>query len=129
MERNRSDPGMFIVTYTAEHNHPMPTHRNSLAGSTRNKPAEMAALDDANKPSCSAEMSPAASHSPALEKVESSRDDLAEAEDEDDDFSVSNMALDDDFFTGLEDFTGGECLSDNFPASSPLSWIGTTTAG
>lgn len=29
---------MFIVTYTAEHNHPAPTHRNSLAGSTRQKP-------------------------------------------------------------------------------------------
>lgn len=28
---------MFIITYTAEHNHPAPTHRNSLAGSTRHK--------------------------------------------------------------------------------------------
>ncbi|XP_022147246.1 WRKY transcription factor 22 [Momordica charantia] len=26
VERNRSDPGMFIVTYTAEHNHPAPTY-------------------------------------------------------------------------------------------------------
>ncbi|KAL2511331.1 WRKY transcription factor 22 [Abeliophyllum distichum] len=47
VERNRSDPGMFIVTYTAEHNHPLPTHRNSLAGSTRQKPVTP------NKPSCS----------------------------------------------------------------------------
>lgn len=36
VERNRTDPNMFIVTYTAEHNHPAPTHRNSLAGTTRN---------------------------------------------------------------------------------------------
>ncbi|WOL02163.1 WRKY transcription factor 22-like isoform X2 [Canna indica] len=37
VERSRTDPGTFIVTYTSEHNHPMPTHRNSLAGSTRHK--------------------------------------------------------------------------------------------
>lgn len=28
---------MFIVSYAEEHNHPLPTHRNSLAGMTRNK--------------------------------------------------------------------------------------------
>ncbi|XP_058100163.1 WRKY transcription factor 22-like isoform X2 [Magnolia sinica] len=37
VERSRSDPTTFIITYTAEHNHPIPTHRNSLAGSTRPK--------------------------------------------------------------------------------------------
>jgi WRKY transcription factor 22 len=26
---------MLIITYTAEHNHPAPAHRNSLAGTTR----------------------------------------------------------------------------------------------
>lgn len=35
MERSRADPTMLIITYTAEHNHPAPTHRNSLAGTTR----------------------------------------------------------------------------------------------
>ncbi|KAK4493284.1 hypothetical protein RD792_017840 [Penstemon davidsonii] len=30
-------PGMFIVTYTAEHNHSQPTKRNSLAGTIRQK--------------------------------------------------------------------------------------------
>ncbi|KAK9103743.1 hypothetical protein Sjap_020997 [Stephania japonica] len=43
VERSRSDPGMFVITYTAEHNHPVPTHRNSLAGSTRNKSSATAA--------------------------------------------------------------------------------------
>ncbi|KAI3449220.1 hypothetical protein Pfo_005885 [Paulownia fortunei] len=127
VERNRSDPGMFIVTYTAEHNHPMPTHRNSLAGSTRQKPSENPNSDDPKKASCSPEMSTAASLSPAPDKLESSREDLAEAEDDDDDgFSVSNMALDDDFFAGLEDLTGhdnGECLSDQFPATSQFPWL------
>lgn len=37
VERSNADPNMFIVTYTGEHTHPRPTHRNSLAGSTRNK--------------------------------------------------------------------------------------------
>ncbi|KAF3328658.1 WRKY transcription factor 22-like protein [Carex littledalei] len=35
VERSRTDPSMLIITYTAEHNHPAPTHRNSLAGTTR----------------------------------------------------------------------------------------------
>ncbi|KAG6437626.1 hypothetical protein SASPL_102547 [Salvia splendens] len=38
VERNKSDPGKFIITYTGDHSHPVPTHRNSLAGSTRSKP-------------------------------------------------------------------------------------------
>ncbi|XP_020684026.1 WRKY transcription factor 22 [Dendrobium catenatum] len=37
VERSRTDQGMFVITYTGEHNHPLPTHRNSLAGSTRQK--------------------------------------------------------------------------------------------
>ncbi|XP_022734362.1 probable WRKY transcription factor 27 [Durio zibethinus] len=37
MERSNLDPNIFIVTYTGDHTHPRPTHRNSLAGSTRNK--------------------------------------------------------------------------------------------
>ncbi|KAK6925885.1 WRKY domain [Dillenia turbinata] len=42
VERSHTDPNMFIVTYTGEHIHPRPTHRNSLAGSTRNKPSSAA---------------------------------------------------------------------------------------
>ncbi|XVF50896.1 hypothetical protein PTKIN_Ptkin04bG0140100 [Pterospermum kingtungense] len=37
VERSNLDPNSFIVTYTGDHTHPRPTHRNSLAGSTRNK--------------------------------------------------------------------------------------------
>ncbi|XVF12567.1 hypothetical protein REPUB_Repub08aG0129700 [Reevesia pubescens] len=37
VERSNLDPNIFIVTYTGDHTHPRPTHRNSLAGSTRNK--------------------------------------------------------------------------------------------
>ncbi len=35
VERSHSDPSMLIISYSAEHNHPWPSHRNSLAGSTR----------------------------------------------------------------------------------------------
>ncbi|KAL8499891.1 hypothetical protein ACS0TY_019777 [Phlomoides rotata] len=121
VERNRSDPGMFIVTYTAEHNHPMPTHRNSLAGSTRQKHASP---DDLCKPSFSPEISAAASLSPAPEKLENCWEDLAE---NDDDLSVSKMALDDDFFAGLEDFMACDCSSGHFPANSQFPWLSSAT--
>ncbi|XP_030530258.1 probable WRKY transcription factor 29 [Rhodamnia argentea] len=37
VERSSSDPSVFVVTYTGEHSHTLPTRRNALAGSTRNK--------------------------------------------------------------------------------------------
>nr|AKA27912.1 WRKY protein [Salvia miltiorrhiza] len=127
VERNRSDPGMFIVTYTAEHNHPMPTHRNSLAGSTRNKPA------DPTGTSFSPEVSPATSLSPPAEKLESSREEELAEDDDDGVFSVSEMALDDDFFAGLEDFTAADpdCASGHlqFPWLSTSATTTTTAAG
>ncbi|KAG6434305.1 hypothetical protein SASPL_105930 [Salvia splendens] len=119
VERNKSDPGMFIVTYTAEHNHPMPTHRNSLAGSTRHKPADPPASKNSSE-----------ILSPVPEKLESSREDELAEDDDDGVFSVADMALDDDFFAGLEDFTATE------PGSGHLQfpWLSTsakttTTAG
>ncbi|GFP81326.1 WRKY transcription factor 22 [Phtheirospermum japonicum] len=135
VERNRSNPEMFIITYTAEHNHPMPTHRNSLAGSTRQKQVETPNSEDSGKAACSPGTSPAASLSAAPEKLESSREDLVEAEDDDDDdFSVSKMELDDDFFAVLEDFTkpdSSDCTSGDFPANVEFSWLSSsaTTAG
>ncbi|XP_060218527.1 WRKY transcription factor 22-like [Lycium barbarum] len=140
VERNRSDPNMFIVTYTAEHNHPMPTHRNSLAGSTRHKPAnsEAGTVNDSNKPTTSSPVS-----SPVTEKQESSRDEKADIfdDDDDDEFGSSNMGLDnnmepadDDFFEGLDELAAqatGDCFSDNFPVSMQLPWLSnnaTTTA-
>ncbi|GLJ37397.1 hypothetical protein SUGI_0759230 [Cryptomeria japonica] len=40
VERSRTDPTMLVITYTSDHNHPWPTHRNALAGSTRQTPSE-----------------------------------------------------------------------------------------
>ncbi|KAK2974634.1 hypothetical protein RJ640_009551 [Escallonia rubra] len=40
VERSRTDPNMLVITYTSEHNHPWPTQRNALAGSTRSQPTK-----------------------------------------------------------------------------------------
>nr|WGV38242.1 WRKY [Loropetalum chinense var. rubrum] len=40
VERSRADPNMLVITYTSEHNHPWPTQRNALAGSTRAQPSK-----------------------------------------------------------------------------------------
>ncbi|XP_074324256.1 WRKY transcription factor 22 [Apium graveolens] len=125
VERNRSDPNMFIVTYTGEHSHPVPTHRNSLAGSTRQKASSSEAVSDGepNKPTCSTPISPAASLSPAPEKFEIG--------DEDEELWASDTPLSDDFFMGLEDIeipSAGDGETDHFPM---FSWTGsnaTTTA-
>ncbi|KAK8944962.1 putative WRKY transcription factor 35 [Platanthera zijinensis] len=41
VERSRTDPNMLVITYTSEHNHPWPTQRNALAGSTRTQPSKV----------------------------------------------------------------------------------------
>ncbi|CAN6237784.1 unnamed protein product [Urochloa humidicola] len=50
VERSRTDPNTFILTYTGEHNHAAPTHRNSLAGTTRHKFPSSAAAAGAPQP-------------------------------------------------------------------------------
>ncbi|CAH2078167.1 unnamed protein product [Thlaspi arvense] len=40
VERNPQNPEKFTITYTNEHNHELPTRRNSLAGSTRAKSSQ-----------------------------------------------------------------------------------------
>ncbi|XP_022947235.1 WRKY transcription factor 22-like [Cucurbita moschata] len=127
VERNRSDPGMFIVTYTAEHNHPAPTHRNSLAGSTRQKANTPTPTDvgsekpDAKQLVCSSEDLSTITESKEEEKEES----LAEDE-EDNDLGVSDLIVNDDFYVGFEELdspNADDCFSDDFPASFGLPWL------
>ncbi|XP_073127961.1 WRKY transcription factor 22-like [Henckelia pumila] len=65
VERSPNDPMIFVVSYTGEHTHPRPTHRSSLAGSTRNKlsPAAAAATDR-NKTSLIISRGPLSTSSP-----------------------------------------------------------------
>ncbi|BAT83571.1 WRKY transcription factor 22 [Vigna umbellata] len=149
VERNRSDPTMFIVTYTAEHNHPAPTHRNSLAGSTRQKPLapqtatteqDSDKIKSLTKPSSPA-TSGAEEEVPAqVEKSESreEKEDVMDDEEEDD-FVLSDMVLTDDFFESLDELSQltapsvvtGDCFSDPFSAMAIPSWVasGAATAG
>lgn len=48
VERSRTDPNMLVITYTSEHNHPWPTQRNALAGSTRSQPSKSATKNSSN---------------------------------------------------------------------------------
>lgn len=110
----------------------MPTHRNSLAGSTRQK-AAASTSDDPNKPSTPSVDSPAA------EKLESIEGTAGEEEDDDDDFDISNMPLDEDFFAGLDDELVSlspdpaqpDCFPNVLPAAAQFPWLSnnvTTTA-
>ncbi|KAG8070401.1 hypothetical protein GUJ93_ZPchr0006g42194 [Zizania palustris] len=93
VERSRSDPNTFILTYTGEHNHSAPTHRNSLAGTTRNKlpssssappqpppPSMVVASSEAHgqsPPSTSAGLSPTTPlRTPSMEEDEEEDDEL-----------------------------------------------------
>ncbi|KAK7279896.1 hypothetical protein RJT34_24955 [Clitoria ternatea] len=61
VERSNTEADMFIVTYTGDHTHPRPTHRNSLAGSTRTKSP---ATNPVPSPSLQATPFPSSSYSP-----------------------------------------------------------------
>ncbi|KAK7389895.1 hypothetical protein VNO78_25192 [Psophocarpus tetragonolobus] len=137
VERNRSDPTMFIVTYTGEHNHPAPTHKNSLAGSTRHKPQTATSEDTATKkpvsPSTSGVEEEVAQHSAKSESTEEEdMEDLMRDDEEPNEFGITETVVTDDFFEGLEELTGS--ATDPFTASSsidrwPLANNATTAAG
>ncbi|KAL4586103.1 hypothetical protein LXL04_010734 [Taraxacum kok-saghyz] len=112
VERNRSDPGMLIITYTGEHSHPAPTtQRNSLtAGSSRNKPTTSSDDDSRKKPT------PSSPASPTAEKM----DELLERDDTDEDNN-----FDEDIFDGLEELIGpatGDCHSTPNPGGCQITW-------
>ncbi|XP_038982294.1 probable WRKY transcription factor 14 [Phoenix dactylifera] len=59
VERSRTDPNMLVITYTSEHNHPWPTQRNALAGSTRSQSSKNSSSALKNSPR---KQKPATSH-------------------------------------------------------------------
>uniref|UniRef100_A0A1J3JE39 WRKY transcription factor 22 n=2 Tax=Noccaea caerulescens TaxID=107243 RepID=A0A1J3JE39_NOCCA len=131
VERNRSDPKMFIVTYTAEHNHPAPTHRNSLAGSTRQKSSDQPTTKSPTTTIATYSSSPVTSADEFVLPVE----DLAvgDLDGDEDLLSLSDTVVSEDFFEGLEEFAVGDSFSGNSaPASFDLSWVvnsAATTSG
>ncbi|CAN6568228.1 unnamed protein product [Malus baccata var. baccata] len=136
VERNRSDPNMFIVTYTGEHNHPAPTHRNSLAGSTRQKPfsPQTATRGDSAKPaspttSASADEEPVVA--PQSTTVESSckeeKGSPLITDEEDELLGMCDSVVSDDFFVGL-DGLAGDYFSDHSTGSFGMPWISSSAA-
>ncbi|CAJ1950242.1 unnamed protein product [Sphenostylis stenocarpa] len=130
VERNRSDPTMFVLTYTGEHNHPAPTHKNSLAGSTRHKP--QSGEDAVTKPFSPATSSEVAQHSTKSESTEEDMEDLMKDDEEPNEFDLTETMITDDFFEGLEELTGS--ATDPFIAGSsidrwPLANNGDTATG
>ncbi|KAL6614880.1 hypothetical protein ACP70R_037150 [Stipagrostis hirtigluma subsp. patula] len=53
VERSPAKPGVLIVTYMAEHCHPVPTQLNALAGTTRHKSSSSAAAAEDHRPAAS----------------------------------------------------------------------------
>ncbi|XP_022724139.1 probable WRKY transcription factor 14 isoform X2 [Durio zibethinus] len=76
VERSRTDPNMLVITYTSEHNHPWPTQRNALAGSTRSQPSKNNASASKISSPCS---QPQNTVNPKEELKESSNDALSPA--------------------------------------------------
>ncbi|WOL14675.1 WRKY transcription factor 22-like [Canna indica] len=120
VERSRADPGMLVITYTAEHNHPVPTHRNSLSGSTRQKfpqPNSGADPPPAAASGCGGDgeqlPSPAAPRlsptTPLVEKGEGEEEEEAEEEDEEELLTVGDVEMmgeEDMLFLGMEVIDG-----------------------
>ncbi|XP_020574930.1 probable WRKY transcription factor 27, partial [Phalaenopsis equestris] len=101
VERSRTDPAMFVITYTGEHNHSLPTHRNSLAGSTRQKLSSATAAGEQGS-------RPEGSPCTPSKREESGEDEEEEEEEEEEDegmLLVEDMEVvgdDEVFFMGLE---------------------------
>ncbi|KAL1537611.1 WRKY transcription factor [Salvia divinorum] len=112
VERSRTDPNMLVITYTSEHNHPWPTQRNALAGSTRSQPSKTAAPKSMNpKEELKETSAPPSTNSAAVkEEAVQEFDEMAaeEATEFDDGLSYkpalpeeSNIQSEDSFFAGL----------------------------
>ncbi|CAD5164888.1 unnamed protein product [Musa acuminata subsp. malaccensis] len=119
VERSPADPAMFIITYTAEHNHPVPTHRNTLAGSTRHKfsspasvsaSASASAREDGGNPTSSPPSSSTAAGLSPTTPLTASMEDRNDGEDEELDEDEGMLLVEDMEVMGEQDllFMGGE---------------------
>ncbi|KAH7854524.1 hypothetical protein Vadar_014811 [Vaccinium darrowii] len=128
VEKSPSDPDIFIVSYSGEHTHPRPTHRNSLAGTTRTKfssrPSTPATVTLSDPPSLAAVPNPPCSSSSpvspsslspstplvegesnqreTIEIVDEEEEEMEEADDEDIDL-IPNTVMSEDILKGFEE--------------------------
>lgn len=115
VERSHLDPAVFLVTYTAEHNHSQPARKNSLAGTTRNK--------NISQNTCSSNSSSSAvTHSPIrtpnLVVVASSniKDEVGTRVQQSD----KGLEKEEDFLEWLDGDAGGATFGDGWIPSSEL---------
>ncbi|KAJ9706033.1 hypothetical protein PVL29_001547 [Vitis rotundifolia] len=149
VERSRTDPEIFIVTYTAEHSHSHPTRRNSLAGISRNKFSTPKKPSKAEPPSTPTTVANDSSSSPISTSDLSATTPLMSAMEDElqpyvsqqetggeedqklnernntNEVHISDEILNNDFFLGLEDMD----FSVQFPSSFPQPWFAATAAG
>ncbi|XP_022881293.1 WRKY transcription factor 22-like [Olea europaea var. sylvestris] len=127
VEQSCTDPGMFNITYTAEHNHSQPTRRNSLAGTIRQKfPAsrspnriniKLERTEDSI--SCSKLSAPFLSTETEALLPSSIEEDFLQAKCNQEGKEDDELIFSDDFFSWLEEFDGFN--SDTLPISSHSS--------
>ncbi|PWA52513.1 DNA-binding WRKY [Artemisia annua] len=119
VERSPTDSNIFIVSYSGEHIHPIPTHRSSLAGSTRSNkfntesnnklPISRSIISSTNiieHPPCSSS-SPASASS--FSPTTSFKEDECEINDEEyeENVLVPNMGMHEDVLKKFRDMSGG----------------------
>lgn len=121
MEESYSNPGMFIITYSAEHNHSQPTRRSSLAGTNRQKFSALKRTSSGE--SCVSSTATPKEHSnfspssvpidevQVLKKIKHEKKDRINEQliisGNDHDFVIPDSILTDDFFAGFEDDLDG----------------------
>lgn len=108
VEESCTDPGMFIITYSAEHNHEQPTRRSSLAGTNRQKFSTL-------KRTCSGENSVSTTklhvdEVQALKKIKHEKkdrtiDDIDE-QSVDHEFVIPDLIMNEDFCVAFDDLDG-----------------------
>ncbi|XP_019058131.1 PREDICTED: probable WRKY transcription factor 14 isoform X2 [Tarenaya hassleriana] len=125
VERSRADPNMLVITYTSEHNHPWPTQRNALAGSTRSTSHSSSKSPNANATSsrvATKDEPKPDTHSPAANPAvkEEIRDECQDMDFDVDDSNIQSYRPDvssevhhnsDDFFADLDELDGDDPLS------------------
>ncbi|KAL4570737.1 hypothetical protein LXL04_026398 [Taraxacum kok-saghyz] len=131
VEQSCTDPSIYILTYTADHNHPQPTRRNSLAGINRNKIKSAQKIptisDDCKTLAATTTME---SQSPTTPSVSSNDEEgLQELNIKQETMFYSNfddqghllindddlMIFSDDFFEGLDDLSTYNCSNKQSP--------------
>ncbi|XP_022996002.1 probable WRKY transcription factor 27 [Cucurbita maxima] len=115
VERSTADPETFIVTYTGDHTHPRPTHRNSLAGSSRNRsssaiPTKNLTMGDPDRSligtaTVGSPMTPLNDDGGSGEKEGEILEDLSidSEEYEDNDILIPNLMMRNEIFVGFEE--------------------------